>query len=133
MNEATQTPFPRPLDGSAVEAAPSGLVPPRIPLQGRHVRLEPMDPARHTGDLYAASHTADKGPEIWTYLPEGPWPNRDAYRRSLVASAGSLERVFYAIRPLPDGPASGQASFMAIQPAYGVIEIGYIWFAPSLQ
>jgi RimJ/RimL family protein N-acetyltransferase len=44
-----------------------------------------------------------------------------------------LDRVFYALRPLPGGTASGQASFMDIQPANGVIEIGYIWFAPALQ
>ena len=125
--------FPRPLSGARVDPPPSGLVPARQVIEGRHVRLEPMDPAIQAADLYEASHTWEEGRAIWTYLPEGPWPDRVAYASHVRANAGTLDRLHYALRPLPDGRASGQASFIDIHAGDGVIEIGYIWFAPSIQ
>ncbi len=125
--------FPRPLFGEKVENLPSSLVPARSNLEGKHITLEPIDPARHADDLYEASHTTDAGRAIWTYLPEGPWPDRDAYTAHVRACAGSQDRIFYALRPKPNGPASGQASFMDMHPGNGVIEIGYIWFGPAMQ
>ncbi len=133
MSERTEQPVDRPLFGGPVENPPSGLVPSRTVLQGEHIRLEPIDPALHADDLYEASHTTDEGLAIWTYLPQGPWPDREAFRAHIHGSAGAQDRIFYALRPMPDGPAAGHASFMDMHPGDGVIEIGYIWFAPSLQ
>ena len=133
MSKETEQRFPRPLSGACVDPLPSGLVPARRMLEGRHVRLEPMDPAVHADDLYEASHTTETGRAIWTWLPEGPWPDRAAYASHLRENAGALDRIYYALRPLPGGKASGQASFMDIHTGNGVIEIGYIWFAPSIQ
>mgnify|MGYP001483323449 FL=1 len=133
MTDPKDIPFDRPLYGGPVDDLPSGLVPARTVLKGNHIQLEPMDPAVHTDDLYEASHTTDEGLAIWTYLPEGPWPDKEAYRSSLKANAAAQDRIFYALRPLPGGPAAGQASFMDMHPGNGVIEIGYIWFGPSLQ
>ena len=133
MSEGSERRFPRPLSGAHVDPLPSGLVPARQALEGHHVRLEPMDPAIHADDLYEASHTTTEGRTIWTYLPEGPWPDRAAYTNHLRVNAGALDRVFYALRPFAGGKASGQASFMDIHAGNGVIEIGYIWFAPSMQ
>ena len=97
------------------------------------MRLEPLAPAVHGDDLYEASHVTGEGRAIWTHIPEGPWPDRAAYAGQFRANAGDLDRLFYALRPLPGGKASGQASFMDIHPGDGVIEIGYIWFASSMQ
>ena len=133
MNQEFEREFPRPRSGAGVDPLPSGLAPARRVLEGRHVRLEPMDPTAHADDLYDASHTTDQGLAIWTYLPDGPWPDRAAFASYIRSNAGMLDRLFYALRPLPDGKASGQASFMDIDAANGVIEIGYIWFAPSMQ
>ncbi len=44
-----------------------------------------------------------------------------------------FERVTYAIRCEETGLACGMASYLDIHPKAGVIEIGYIWFGPSLQ
>lgn len=133
MSDQKEQPFDRPLYGGPVENLPSGLVPARTVMQGRHIQLEPLDPAVHADDLYEASHTTEAGLAIWTYLPEGPWPDRDVYRAHIRANAGMQDRIFYALRRTDGGPAVGQASFMDMHPGNGVIEIGYIWFAPSLQ
>ena len=133
MREESEPRYPRSLSGARVDPMPSGLVPARRVLDGSHVRLEPLDPAAHGDDLYEASHVTEEGRAIWTYLPEGPWPDGAAYASHIRANAGDLDRSFYALRPLPGGKASGQASFMDIHAGDGVIEIGYIWFAPSMQ
>lgn len=133
MTEQTEALYPRPLVGDEVKDLPGGLVPARSNIEGRHIRLEPLDPARHGDALYAASHESEEGLGIWTYLPEGPWPDRQAFDGHLRANAGSLDRIFYALCSTSDGVARGQASYMDMHPANGVIEIGYIWFAPELQ
>ena len=77
MSQEFERTFPRPLSGARVDSLQSGLASARRALEGRHVRLEPMDPAVHAEDLYGASHTTEEGLAIWTYLPDGPWPDRD--------------------------------------------------------
>ena len=47
--------------------------PERAALEGATVLLEPLDPARHADDLYAASAGAD---ETWLYLPYGPFQSQ---------------------------------------------------------
>ena len=42
-------------------------------------------------------------------------------------------RVFFALVPKSSGRAQGYASYMRIDPANGVIEVGNILLAPSLQ
>lgn len=51
MSQEFERTFPRPLSGARVDSLPSGLAPARRALEGRHVRLEPMDPAVHAEDL----------------------------------------------------------------------------------
>ena len=108
MHADTEPRFPRLLSGARVGPLPSGLAPARQVFDGRHVRLEPMDPAIHGADLYEASHASGEGRAIRTYLPEGPWPDREAYASHIRASSGVLDRLYYALRPLPDGRVSGQ-------------------------
>ena len=42
-------------------------------LQGRTVRLEALDPARHGDDLWQALQGPDADPLLWDYLPYGPF------------------------------------------------------------
>ena len=59
MREESEPRYPRSLSGARVDPMPSGLVPARRALDGRHVRLEPLDPATHAADLYEASHVTE--------------------------------------------------------------------------
>lgn len=88
MNIEPEAPFPRPLFGDAVKELPSGLVPARTVLQGFGIRLEPINPAIHADQLYDISHITDEGRAIWTYLPEGPWPDRTAYGKAPACERG---------------------------------------------
>ena len=114
-------------------ALPPALVPARLVLTGSMVRLEPIDPARHTAALYRAGHTTEAARSSWAFLPWGPFPSEVAMHAQLRDFAASLDRVFFAICDRTTGDAVGVATYLDIQPASGVIEIGGIWFAPNLQ
>jgi RimJ/RimL family protein N-acetyltransferase len=104
--------------------------PERAPLEGETVRLEPVDPGRHAGDLFAASGGA---PALWDYLAYGPFPNQHVFTEWLKERAASDDPLFYAVVDRDSGTARGMASLMRIDPQNGVIETGHIWFAPVLQ
>ncbi|HEY6875266.1 MAG TPA: GNAT family protein [Candidatus Dormibacteraeota bacterium] len=94
------------------------------------MRLEPIDVERHGADLQAAQAEA---PEIWMYLPDGPFAGEADFGAWLVARAASLDPLFYGIVDRATGRANGMASYLRITPEHGVIEVGYIWYSPVLQ
>ena len=104
--------------------------PERQPLEGATVRLEPLDPARHGEDLYAATADADS---TWTYLAYGPFADRDEFLLWLEGRAPLDDPLTFAIIDKGAGRARGLASLMRIDPPNGVIEVGHIWLAPELQ
>src|SRR6516165_10610272 len=119
--EDTEHPYPRPLSGAKVEHLPSALVPARTALIGRYVTLEPLDAARHAGDLFEASHGSEASLRIWDYLPWGPWKSEAEYTNVLRQQTARQDQVYYAVRPAAGGKACGQTSFLDIQPDQGVI------------
>lgn len=128
MGRVVETGFPRPVSGARIKAYPGGLVPSRCVLSGRFIRLEPLDPAAHGEELYAAGHGSDEALHIWDYLPHGPWPDRAAFTAHLRNQAADLDLIRFVLRPASTGTASGMASYMDIDARDGVIEIGGIWF-----
>ncbi len=114
-------------------APPSGKRPERRALDGRHVRLEPLNPLRHGGDLFHMSHDADPQGRLWTYMPYGPFADQASFTDWLAGCAESDDPLFFALIDKACGRASGMASFLRIVPEMGVIEAGHIWFAPAVQ
>ncbi len=124
--------YPRPLSGQLVEQLPSALIPSRTPMQGRYVELVPQDGSKHAADLFAAGHETEESLRIWDYLTYGPWASVEDYRATMRAQSADFNTIFYAIRPLDSYRFEGQSSYLDINPAMGVIEIGNIWFGPNL-
>lgn len=104
--------------------------PSRVPLTGGAVVLEPLDPVRHRDDLFAAAEGADA---TWTYLPYGPFSSQRDFVAWLEERAPVDDPLTFAVIDRVSGRASGLASFLSIVPEHGVIEIGHVWFSPSLQ
>jgi RimJ/RimL family protein N-acetyltransferase len=122
-----ELPLGDPLDWSPVPP-PSGE-----PLRGARVLLRPLEPGVDAEPLYAVSHLPGGDPTIWTYLPDGPYESAERLRRTLAWAASADGHVYYAIEPLAVGRPLGQASYLRIEPSFGTIEIGHVWFAPELQ
>jgi RimJ/RimL family protein N-acetyltransferase len=116
-----------PIDWSPVPL-PSGE-----PLRGDYVLLRPLDPTADAEPLYSISHLPTGDQAIWTYLPDGPYESPAHLSETLTWAAGAEGYVFYAIEPLAMGRPLGQASYLRIEPAFGTIEIGHIWFGTELR
>jgi RimJ/RimL family protein N-acetyltransferase len=106
--------------------------PSRTALEGRHCRLEPLDPERHAAELHAANGEAADD-RFWTYLAQGPFPSLESYAEWLRQVSAGQDPHFYAIRRHEDGLAAGIAAYLRIDPAAGSIEVGHINFSPRLQ
>jgi RimJ/RimL family protein N-acetyltransferase len=104
-----------------------------IRLEGGLVRLEPVDPDRHTADLFDAAHGLGADPALWRYLPYGPFADAGEMGAWVAGCAASADPQFMAIVDAASGRALGMASYMRIEPVHGVIEIGHIWFGRALQ
>ena len=114
----------------------SGFTPPPHPkgisLQGAHILIEPLDDAKHGAQLFAAKQRDVSG-DNWTYLPYGPFADEVAYRTWLRAQQEGDDPCFFAMIDPATQQAVGIASFLRIDQANGVIEVGHIHFSPLLQ
>jgi len=106
------------------------LRPIRVTLRGRTVTLEPLDANRHAAALWRAISGHD---DLWTRLFDGPFATEADLRQAIVEKQTATSAVFLAIVPVETGLAAGWASFMRAEPAHGVVEVGNILLAPSLQ
>lgn len=106
--------------------------PPRTPMEGRFCRVEPLDPARHGDPLWAAN-ALDRDGRNFTYLTAGPFATPEAYFEWLNGSCRGDDPLFHAIVDRASGQAVGVASYLRIDPANGVIEVGHINYSPLLQ
>jgi RimJ/RimL family protein N-acetyltransferase len=98
-------------------------------LRGRYVTLEPLA-ERHTPALWEAVHGHD---ELWTWLAQGPYQHGTAMTDNLDQWQQAENAVLLAIVPAEAGLPAGWASYMRIEPAHGVIEVGNVLFSPLLQ
>jgi len=106
--------------------------PPRAPMEGRWCRLEPLDPDAHAQSLFDALADDSDG-HAWTYLAYGPFSSVVSYRSWMREHCRSDDPLFFAIRPKSNDKPAGVASYLRIAPASGLIEVGHILYAPSLQ
>lgn len=106
--------------------------PPRTPIVGDRVRLEPVSVRTHGEALWNAAST-DDDPNQWTWLAYGPFADRETFLRWLADREASVDPQFFAIVDAASGAAQGMCSIMRIDAANGVLEIGHIWFGPQIQ
>ncbi|NQV59537.1 MAG: GNAT family N-acetyltransferase, partial [Alphaproteobacteria bacterium] len=120
--------------GESLTIMPNGRRPGRETLTGTSVVIEPIDPARHASDLYAAAcgPDGDQSGDMWTYMSFGPFDNFAAFQAWLAPQAESEDPLIFAIVDKASGTARGMASYLRITPHWASCEVGSIWYAPSL-
>lgn len=107
--------------------------PRRRPLDGRFVRLEPVDAARHAEPLWrAANDGSEEADRVWSYLPFGPFDGPAEMRSWAELCARSDDPLVFTVVSHASGPI-GMTSFMSIDPAMRHLEVGGIWYAPAAQ
>ena len=106
--------------------------PSRVVFEGDYCRVEPLDPVLHAAELHEANGEAPDG-RFWTYLGAEPFTSLESYQAWLRQAAAGEDPLFFAIRDRRDNRAAGVFSYMRIDPAMGVIELGNVNFSPRLQ
>ncbi|GAB4273734.1 MAG: GNAT family protein [Pararhodobacter sp.] len=105
-------------------------LPPRTPIAGRYVILEPLR-REHAEGLHEAFREDSAG-AMWAYLPVGPHATLGAYEAWLEEARLAWDPLHYAVR-MADGRLGGTLSLMRIDPRAGSVETGWLTFAPRLQ
>ena len=100
-------------------------------MDGRYVRLEPLDPARHGEDLWQSGRAAG-AEDRFRYLFEPVPEDRAVFDAWLDKAAASPDPMFFAVLDKASGKAGGRQALMRIDPAHGVIEIGSILWGPGI-
>lgn len=113
----------------AVHAAPR---PQRIVIEGRFVRLEPLNAGMHAASLWRETHGPAQDAR-WQYLFEAPFADETAFHAHLVRKAASEDPLFFAIVDRTSGEALGYETLMRIDPANRSIEVGSIIYGSKLQ
>lgn len=106
--------------------------PERKVLEGRYVRLEPLDPAKHGDGLFAASSVPDAG-DRFRWLPEYPPETREGFQPWLDKAKASEDPLYFTVIDKASGEIAGRQTLMRIDPANGVIEIGNIYWGPLIS
>ena len=99
-------------------------------LEGHGVRLEPLEHA-HAADL---SHAAADG-KLWElWFTSVPSPEKtDAYIATALAGQEAGHMLPWVVRDLASNRIVGSTRFHDIVPAVDRVEIGYTWYAASMQ
>lgn len=106
--------------------------PPDTPIEGHLCRIVRLDAARHAEDLFEAMGR-DRDGRNWTYLGYGPFADFATFQAWLEKMAAGTDPLFHTVIDRATGRAVGVASYLRIDPAMGVIEVGHIHFSPLLQ
>ena len=119
MTEMHVDPSPAPRPSAAV-------------LPGRLVTLRPFHKETQVSALYDGTHGPEKE-NLWRYMNEGPFASLSAYETAFDQKQKSRDPLFLAIIDNGTNHPVGQVSFLRIEPAHRVIEVGNIIFTPALQ
>ena len=116
--------------GPELDASPAQR-PGRSTLRGRLATVVPLDPAAHEEALYEGTHGPDRE-KLWLYMGAGPFADRASFRAYLDTLAASSDPLSFVIVDNASERATGHASYMRMAPEHRVIEVGNIFYTPSL-
>lgn len=97
---------------------------PFVPLEGRHVRLEPLGP-EHRPALEAIGEDE----RIWAFVPRGG--SMQQYLDATYAAVRPDNHHPYVVRWLADERVIGMTRFFDISAQHRGGEIGYTWYHPD--
>lgn len=119
--------------------------PAAIKLEGRYVRLEPYDMARHLEPLYAISNGSafsfgdqvipsyDPDETIWRWMFAGPFLTLDDFAAYMGLQMDAANGLPYTVIQRQSGRPVGVANYMNNAPEHLKIELGSIWYSPVAQ
>lgn len=116
-----------------------------VTLNGRFVRLEPLDLARDAAALFRVSNgdavtlgDRSAGPYdaeklVWRYLFAGPFPSLAGFVTYCEQQRDAPDGLCLSVFDAATGTPIGMANFMSNTPMHLKIELGGIWYSPIAQ
>lgn len=105
--------------------------PRREPMDGRYVRLEPLDAARHGDALFEATMTSD-AEDRFRWLYDVPTTDRAEFQPWLDQAAASTDPMYFVVVDKASGKVAGRQTYLRTDTANGVTEIGNILWNPPV-
>jgi RimJ/RimL family protein N-acetyltransferase len=105
-------------------------LPQRVALEGRYTRLEPLA-TKHANDLFAAASVQD-AKQRFAYLPVDPPASIETVRSWIAGQPEAADPTLFAVIDAATGRAGGWQQLMRVVPEHGVIEIGYVYWGPTV-
>lgn len=102
--------------------------PPHEIMCGDYCQLRPLE----TADAARLWPLIAQLPELFDYLPYGPFDSRDEFAAWMTSELVRTDAISWAICDL-DGATIGFCSYLRLDPTNGSIEIGNVLFSPQLQ
>lgn len=106
--------------------------PSKISMSGQYCSLVPFSVEEHSDALFDAFAT-DTDARNWTYLPYGPFANKEDFAKWCSTTCTSADTEFYTVIDKSNNRITGMASYLRIQAEIGSIEVGHIHFSPLMQ
>lgn len=108
-----------------------GTPPPPVVLEGRCVRVRPLDVARDGAALFA--EMAGDLNRIFRYLPVEPPASAEELAVQLTDWQARPATLQFLFEDLATGRPAGTSSFMRIAPENRALEVGFVVMAPWAQ
>ncbi len=102
---------------------------PPVTLEGRFIRLVPLEPG-HVAGLARAG----RDPEVWRYLPYGPRTDPDRMAELVAMLLGRQSAgtdLAFTIQLRGDGALVGMTRYLSIDRENSCVEIGGTWVSPA--
>jgi RimJ/RimL family protein N-acetyltransferase len=116
-----------------------------VTLEGRFVRLVPLDLERDVEPLYTVSNgqpvqlggreidAYDADAVIWRYMLAGPFSNRNEFADYLRVQVGASNGLCLCVFDTNTNQQVGVVNYMTNVPEHLKIELGSIWYSPLVQ
>jgi N-acetyltransferase len=99
----------------------------KVPLDGKVVRLEPLEERHRELVRPAAQH-----PEIFTITTSALGPLYDPYIDNALKRSDGVHDLAFAVFHKPTGRHVGMTRYLNIEEAHKKLEIGSTWYEPSV-
>jgi RimJ/RimL family protein N-acetyltransferase len=107
-------------------------LPHREMMEGRSVRLEPLNAAHHGDGLFEASSVPD-ALDRFRWLGEYPPKSRAEFQPWLDKAEASADPIYFTVVDKRSGKIAGRQTYLRTDTANGVTEIGHIYWGPLVS
>jgi RimJ/RimL family protein N-acetyltransferase len=118
---------------------------PRVVLDGKHIRLQPVDPIADADELYANSHFENECTYIivclilknvtavWRFMFKGPYTVPEFKEYLSGIAPGASANIGFTVVDKKSGKKIGIVTYLNNVPLHRTIEIGGIWYTPAFH